>query len=102
MYYDTPRRSESRWRSGATIRQFRMRVRDDGKGINPKLLAHNRHARHFGLRDMRERAKLVGGRLDERSELDSGTEIELTIPAAVAYRASSDLRSGPSGSETGP
>jgi hypothetical protein len=34
---------------------------------------------------MRERARLVGAKLTVRSELDSGTEIELTIPAAVAY-----------------
>jgi signal transduction histidine kinase len=34
---------------------------------------------------MHERAKLVGGTLSVWSELDSGTEAELTIPASVAY-----------------
>jgi hypothetical protein len=34
---------------------------------------------------MRERAELVGGKLIIRSEPDSGTEIELTISAALAY-----------------
>ena len=34
---------------------------------------------------MRERAKVAGGRLTTWSELDSGTEIELTIPGARAY-----------------
>jgi signal transduction histidine kinase len=34
---------------------------------------------------MRERAKLVGGHLEIWSELDSGTELELRIPAAIAY-----------------
>jgi hypothetical protein len=34
---------------------------------------------------MRERAKVAGGKLAVGSELDSGTEIELTIPAALAY-----------------
>ena len=34
---------------------------------------------------MRERAKLVGAKLKVWSELDSGTEIELTLPAAIAY-----------------
>jgi hypothetical protein len=34
---------------------------------------------------MRERAKLIGGKLTVWSELDSGTEVELSIPAALAY-----------------
>jgi hypothetical protein len=34
---------------------------------------------------MRERAKLVGGKLTIWTELNSGTEIELTIPSARAY-----------------
>jgi hypothetical protein len=32
-----------------------------------------------------ERAKLVGGKLSVWSELDSGTEVELTIPGLIAY-----------------
>jgi signal transduction histidine kinase len=66
-------------------RQFRLRVRDDGKGIDPKLLGGDGRAGHYGLHGMRERAKLAGGELTVWSERDSGTEIELTIPAAVAY-----------------
>jgi signal transduction histidine kinase len=38
---------------------------------------------------MRERAKLIGGNLTLWSELDSGTEVELSIPAARAYTAAS-------------
>jgi len=34
---------------------------------------------------MRERAKLLGGKMTVWSELDSGTEVELSIPAANAY-----------------
>jgi hypothetical protein len=36
---------------------------------------------------MHERAKLAGGKLEVWSKLDSGTEIELSIPAASAYVA---------------
>jgi hypothetical protein len=36
---------------------------------------------------MRERAKRVGGKLTVWSELESGTEVELNIPAARAYTA---------------
>ena len=71
-----------------------MRVRDDGKGIDQKFLGETGRAGHFGLRGMRERAKLIGGKLTVWSGLDSGTEVELSIPAIRAYAAlSSD---GPS------
>lgn len=40
---------------------------------------------HWGLRGMRERAGLVGGNLEVWSEVGSGTEVELTVPAASAY-----------------
>jgi signal transduction histidine kinase len=66
-------------------RQLRLRVRDDGKGIDPKLLNENGRAGHYGLRGMRERAKLMTGNLAVWSELDSGTEVELSIPASRAY-----------------
>ena len=63
-------------------RQLRLRVRDDGKGIDPKLLSDDGREGHFGLRGMRERAKLIGGKLTVWSELDAGTEVELSIPAS--------------------
>jgi signal transduction histidine kinase/ligand-binding sensor domain-containing protein len=69
-------------------RQFRLRVKDDGKGMDQKILEAGGRAGHFGLQGMRERAKLVGAKLVIWSELDSGTEIELTIPASVAYTKS--------------
>ena len=40
---------------------------------------------HFGLSGMHERAALVGGTLTVWSEHDSGTEVELIVPAVVAY-----------------
>ena len=65
--------------------QFRLRVRDDGKGMDPNLLVGNGRAGHFGLRGMRERAERAGGTLTVWSEIESGTEVELRIPAAHAY-----------------
>jgi signal transduction histidine kinase/ligand-binding sensor domain-containing protein len=67
--------------------QFRLRVRDDGKGIDPQVLAQHGREGHFGLEGMRERAAVVGGKLTVWSALDAGTEIELTVPAANAYVA---------------
>jgi signal transduction histidine kinase len=69
-------------------RQLRLRVRDDGKGIDAKHLHEDGRPGHFGLRGMRERAKLLGGKLAVWSELDSGTEVELRIPASRAYETS--------------
>jgi signal transduction histidine kinase len=68
-------------------RQLRLRVRDDGKGIDPKHLKDARPG-HYGMRGMRERAKLMGGKLAVWSELDSGTEVELRIPGSRAYETS--------------
>ncbi len=64
---------------------FRLRVRDDGKGIPSDVLRGDGREGHYGLHGMRERAKLVGGKLTIWTELDSGTEIELNIPGARAY-----------------
>src|SRR5208283_537044 len=64
---------------------FRLRVRDDGKGIPSAVLSGDGREGHYGLPGMRERAKLVGGKLAIWTELDGGTEIELNIPGARAY-----------------
>jgi signal transduction histidine kinase/ligand-binding sensor domain-containing protein len=70
-------------------RDLRLRVRDDGKGIDPKVLNRGGREGHFGMHGMRERTKLIGGKLTVWSGLDSGTEVELSIPAAHAYTSSS-------------
>ncbi len=69
-------------------RQLRVRIRDNGKGIDPKVLDAGGRAGHHGLPGMHERTQLVGGKLAVWSELDSGTEVELTIPASSAYAKS--------------
>ena len=73
-------------------RQFRLRVRDDGKGIDPEVLDRQARAGHFGLPGMRERAELIGGDLEVWSKRQSGTEVGLNIPAAIAYTGSSGGR----------
>ena len=65
--------------------QFRLRVRDDGRGIDPGVLSEHGREGHFGLPGMRERGKLIGGKLVIWSEAGAGTEVELRIPAAAAY-----------------
>jgi signal transduction histidine kinase len=62
---------------------LRLRIRDDGKGIDPKHLHAGRDG-HWGLPGMRERAREIGAQLEIWSELGAGTEVELRIPGAVA------------------
>jgi signal transduction histidine kinase len=66
-------------------RVFRLRIRDDGKGIDPTVLAGRGRDGHYGLAGMHERAKLVKGTLTIWSDRDSGTETELVVPASTAY-----------------
>jgi signal transduction histidine kinase len=80
---------------------LRLRVRDDGKGIDPKLLSGDGRAGHYGLHGMRERARLAGGKLAVWSKLDSGTEVDLSIPASTAYATSYRRRSWLSGKFSG-
>jgi signal transduction histidine kinase len=65
--------------------QSRLRVRDDGKGIDSQIAADKHRPGHWGLQGMSERAKVIGGHLELRSGVKSGTEIELTIPASIAF-----------------
>ena len=65
--------------------QFRLRVRDDGKGIDRAVLSGDGPEGHYGLRGMRERARLIGGKLVVWSEICVGTELELIVPASSAY-----------------
>jgi signal transduction histidine kinase/ligand-binding sensor domain-containing protein len=73
-------------------RQLRVRVRDDGKGIDPEVLRAGGRGGHFGLRGMRERAQLVGGKLTVWSGPDAGTEVELSVPRSHAYRSAAPRR----------
>ncbi len=70
-------------------RQFRLRIRDDGKGIDPNSLTAEERVGHFGFHGMRERAKLIGGKLTVWTAPGTGMEVELSVPAVHAYTASS-------------
>ena len=51
-------------------------VEDDGKGFRTNQIPDG----HFGLIGMKERAKLLGGKINISSTLQVGTIIEVTIP----------------------
>jgi len=62
-----------------------VRIRDDGRGISTTVLDAGGAPGHFGLVGMRERANKLGAHLDVWSKPDAGTEIDLRVPAEVAY-----------------
>jgi len=63
---------------------LRIRVRDDGVGIDKAVVA-NGHPDHWGLTGMRERARAIRAELNIWSREAVGTEVELVIPASIAY-----------------
>jgi signal transduction histidine kinase/ligand-binding sensor domain-containing protein len=65
--------------------RFILRVRDNGRGIDPKILRTGVRPGHWGIIGMRERARRFGGQLEIWSRPASGTEIELRVPANIAY-----------------
>ena len=57
-------------------------IQDDGTGFEvDEVLADRPKARRFGLATIKERVQLIGGSLDLKSELGSGTKITFTVPA---------------------
>ena len=58
-----------------------LEVRDDGRGFDTGAVA-TRGRRNFGLQFMRERAELIGARIDVRSGAQEGTVIRLAIPVS--------------------
>jgi PAS domain S-box-containing protein len=70
---------------GYDPRRFELRVIDDGKGIDSRVVGGQGAPGHFGLPGMHERAQQLGGKLTLRSAPGAGTEIALSIPGSRAY-----------------
>jgi len=70
---------------------LRVLVRDDGCGIDPQVLRSGRDG-HWGLSGMRERAERIGARLEIRSRVAAGTEVELSVPGQIAFQTASSNR----------
>jgi signal transduction histidine kinase len=64
-----------------------MRIRDDGAGFDPSVLARRSNGdgpgAGLGLSGMAERARLAGGELDVRSAPGGGTTVTLRIAELV-------------------
>ncbi len=60
-----------------------LEVRDEGQGFDPGRYLENpspEAMRHFGLRGMRDRAELLGGRFEIESAPGRGTSIRVWLP----------------------
>lgn len=66
---------------------LRVLVRDNGVGFESDILRFGRHG-HWGLSGMRERAKRIGANLRVFSRPAAGTEVELIVPAPIAFQSS--------------
>ena len=69
---------------------FRLRIRDDGKGMDRPVMDQGGRVGHWGLTGVRERAQRIGAELDFWSEAGAGTEVQLTVPAVIAYKTTRD------------
>ncbi len=73
----------------AFAKEIKLQVTDDGAGFSvPKSPTDFAPSGHFGLLGMRERADLIGARLEVQSEVGHGTQlsIQLTIPSGTAKK----------------
>lgn len=68
-----------------TDEELLIRVRDDGRGVDSHVLEEGAHSGRSGLASMRARAQALGAQLYIWSRAGAGTEVELRVPAAVAY-----------------
>jgi signal transduction histidine kinase len=59
---------------------LRMRVRDDGRGLTPSVLATAGSDGHWGIVGMLERAASVGGTIDLAPAPGGGTLVSVTLP----------------------
>jgi two-component system sensor histidine kinase UhpB len=63
--------------------RLRLQVSDDGPGFDPATLSGADDSAGFGLRGLRERVRLFGGRLDVQSKPGRGTTLAAAVPLAA-------------------
>jgi signal transduction histidine kinase len=74
-------------------RNLIVRIRDNGVGIDPNLVAKGREG-HFGIKGMQERAERIGAKLRFDST-GSGTVVELIVPGNLTFRDDKAAPPGP-------
>jgi signal transduction histidine kinase len=67
---------------------LKLFIRDDGQGFRSRNLSEL-PSKHLGIEGMRQRAIILGGALDIKSEPNKGTLIEVRLPVARSQGANS-------------
>jgi signal transduction histidine kinase len=76
---------------GFERKEFRVQVRDDGCGFDPKMASSQPNG-HYGLIGIQERAKRIGGVLILKSRPGTGTELTLSVPRKATASEDKVLR----------
>jgi signal transduction histidine kinase len=71
---------------------LRVRIRDDGNGVDEALLRDGARSGHFGLQGMRERARHIGASFAIWAGKNAGIEIKVSVPAGAAYGSKAPRR----------
>lgn len=64
---------------------LKVRIADNGRGLDEKVAASGQRPGHWGLVGMRERASCIGAALEIVSKPGAGTTITVDVPAKKAY-----------------
>lgn len=67
--------------------QLRIGIRDNGRGVGETTLEGGHRSGSWGLPGMYERAGKIGAHLEVWSRPGAGTEVEVRVPASIAYRS---------------
>jgi signal transduction histidine kinase len=70
--------------------QLRIAIRDDGRGVEETILEAAHRSGGWGMPGMFERASKIGAHLEIWSRPGVGTEIEVRVPAVIAYRSTTN------------
>ena len=84
MHFTTRMRAQLRRNSHMRRGLFRLRIRDDGSGIDPHVLDQG-NGRDIGVTHGIRSAPNGSARIEFWSQPGAGTEIELSIPGAIAF-----------------
>lgn len=86
-----------RLRAGVADGRLHLTVDDNGRGFDPAAVGDGA----FGIASMRERAALIGGRLEIESRPLDGTRVRVEIPIATARWAEAGDETGRAGEAPG-
>jgi signal transduction histidine kinase/ligand-binding sensor domain-containing protein len=66
--------------------EVQMKIRDDGRGLDPAILSAGGKPGHWGIYNMRERARKIGASLEISSQPNAGTTLLLKLPLSSVKR----------------